>query len=401
MIIHIDMDAFYASVEQRDDPSLIGKPVIVGGSSSGRGVVCAASYEARKFGVRSAMPASQAVRLCPDGIFLKPRMSHYAAISKKLRAIFERYTSLVEPISLDEAFLDVTGSLRLFGDAPNIAHKIKTDIKTETELVASAGVAPNKYLAKLASDLEKPNGFVVVPSNDIQRFLGPLAISRVWGVGKQCLKKFHSVGVNSIGDLQKIPLDSLKLIFGVNGEHFYKLARGIDHRKVVPDRDAKSISHESTFYADIDSRETLEAWLIYLLEMVSRRMRQYDIHGRTIQLKIRFSDFRTITRSKTCGQPTNVTRELLEVATSLLRDTLKPSHDPVRLLGIGVSNLEHLLLRQKMLFDENEHLRDQRLDDSVDRIRERFGNDSLMSGKVVDQDVKYRPSPEVDPDLAE
>ena len=399
MIIHVDMDAFYASVEQRDRPELVGKPVIVGGTSTGRGVVCAASYEAREFGVRSAMPTSQAVKLCPGGIFIKPRMHHYAAISRTIRSIFERYTSLIEPISLDEAFLDVTGSLRLFGTAEDIARKIKFDIKNETRLNASAGIAPNKYLAKLASDLDKPDGFVIVPTDDIQRFLDPLAISRVWGVGKQCLKKFNEIGAKTIGDLRKIPVESLKQIFGINGEHFFDLARGIDNRKVVPDRDAKSISHESTFHTDIVDRETLEAWLIYLLEMVCRRMRSYQIFGRTVQLKIRFSDFRTITRAATLSQPTNTTREIKKTATSLLCQNLEQNGTPVRLLGVGVTNLEKEALRQTLLFDEVEHQRDQRLDDSIDRIRERFGNDSVKSGKVIDQKIEHRPAPNVDPDL--
>lgn len=399
MIIHIDMDAFYASVEQRDRPELIGKPVIVGGSASGRGVVCAASYEARKYGVRSAMPASEAVRLCRDGIFIKPRMNYYAEISKSIRDIFEHYTSLVEPVSLDEAFLDVTGCTRLFGDACKIARMIKDQIMDETKLVASAGVAPNKFVAKLASDFEKPDGFVFVPPDSVQDFLDRLAIERVWGVGKQCLKKFHRIGIRTIGELRRISPATLRSIFGVNGEHFFRLAQGIDSRPVVPDRDAKSISHESTFYTDIDQRETLEAWLIHLVELVSRRLRRYGILGRTVQLKIRFSDFQTITRASTLACGTSTTNELLFEAMTLLKANLDTVHSPVRLLGVGVSNLERIELHQHFLFDEDERQRQKRLDHSLDRIRERFGSASLKSGKVIEQKINFRPNPEVDPDI--
>ncbi len=296
MILHVDMDAFYAAIELRDNPSLVGKPVVVGGSPSGRGVVAAASYAAREFGIHSAMPASQAVRICPSAVFIKPRMQHYANISKQIREIFFGYTSLVEPLSLDEAFLDVGGSVALFGSAESIARQIKDRINNELGLVASAGVAPNKYVAKVASDLEKPDGLVVVPEGKIQNFLDPLPVSKIWGVGKQTGKKFDSLGVRTIGQLRQIPMTTLKASFGINSEHFWRLARGLDSRRVVPDRFAKTISHETTFAADIYDKACLQAWLTELAEQVARRMRRHHLYGKTVQIKLRFSNFDTITR---------------------------------------------------------------------------------------------------------
>ena len=240
MILHVDMDAFYASVEINDNPELRGLPVVVGGSPKGRGVVAAASYEARKYGVFSAMPASQVVRNCPNAVFIKPRMYRYAEISKQIREIFFRFTSIVEPLSLDEAFLDVGGCEKLFGDGPTIARMVKETIQAELGLTASAGVAPNKFLAKLASDLEKPDGLVIVDPERIQEFLDPLSISRVWGVGKQTLKKFERLGVRTIQQLRALSVDSMKNLFGINSEHFWRLSRGLDSRRVVPDRIAKN-----------------------------------------------------------------------------------------------------------------------------------------------------------------
>ena len=236
MILHVDMDAFYASVELRDHPEMIGKPVVVGGSPKGRGVVAAASYEARKFGVFSAMPASRAIQLCPNAVFIKPRMEHYANVSKQIREIFFRFTSLVEPLSLDEAFLDVSGSEKLFGDGPVIAAEIKRLIKSELGLTASAGVAPNKYLAKVASDLEKPDGLVVVPADGVLEFLDPLEISRVWGIGPKTAEKFAAIGVTTIGQLRDVSMKRLKGTFGINSEHFWRLSRGLDTREVVLSR---------------------------------------------------------------------------------------------------------------------------------------------------------------------
>ncbi len=247
MILHIDMDAFYASIEIRDNPALASLPVVIGGTPQGRGVVSTANYIARQYGIHSAMPASQAVRLCPHATFLRPRMDYYADIARQIRAIFHEYTDLVEPLSLDEAFIDVTGSQALFGEAASIASQIKQRIRDQLGLTASAGVAPNKFLAKVASDLQKPDGLVIVPVDGVQDFLDPLPVSKVWGVGAQTQKKLDRYHVRTIGDLRRLSMEALKAIVGVNCEHFYRLARGQDSRHVIPDRDAKSISHETTF----------------------------------------------------------------------------------------------------------------------------------------------------------
>lgn len=393
MILHIDMDAFYASVEIRDNPKLRGLPVVVGGSPKGRGVISAASYEARKFGVFSAMPSSQAVRLCPNVVFVKTRMNHYAKISKQIREIFFRFTSLVEPLALDEAFLDVSGCEKLFGDGPGIARQIKDAIQDELGLTASAGVAPNKFLAKLASDLEKPDGLVVVPPDDIEGFLDPLPIQRVWGVGKQTLKKFHRLNVKTIAELRRLDRPTMQQFFGINSEHFWRLSRGLDTRPVVPDRIAKSVSHETTFSRDLMDRDTLRAWLLELSQQVGRRLRRYDIRGRTVQIKVRFSDFRTITRSLSLGEPSSSSEEL-EGAVVELFDRVEIDNG-IRLVGMGVSNLTSSPVAQQMLFDNEERSRNARLDEMQDQLKERFGHDAIRRGTSVEHDINRRPDPRV------
>ena len=301
MILHCDMDAFYASVEERERPELVGKPVIVGGSPEKRGVVSAANYVARKYCVHSAMPAATARWLCPQGIFLPPRISYYAEISRQIREIFERFTPLVEPLSLDEAFLDVTGSEKLFGSAAEIGQKIKLTVREEIGLVVSVGVAPNKFLAKIASDLNKPDGFLVVEK--VQEFLDPLPVERLWGVGKQSSKVFERLGIRTIGQLRQWPVETLVSRFGSQGKHLWQLAHGIDDRPVVPEREAKSISHETTFEHDVDDQDVLRAWLADLTEQVGWRLRRHGLRGRTVRLKVRFADFSTITRSQTLSEP--------------------------------------------------------------------------------------------------
>ena len=274
MILHVDMDAFYASVEEREQPELRGRPVIVGGTPEGRGVVAAANYEARKFGVHSAMSTARALDLCPKAVVLSPRMSFYADVSRQIREIFHRYTPVVEPLSLDEAFLDATASTQLFGSVETIGRSIKNDIRSELNLVASVGVAPNKFLAKLASDLDKPDGFTVIDEDQIQQTLAPLSVTRIWGVGKATKQKFDAISVQTIGQLQALPIDELEKSFGKNGRHFWNLARGIDNRIVVADREAKSISHETTFHSDIRDMDILRAWLLELTEQVAQRLRR-------------------------------------------------------------------------------------------------------------------------------
>lgn len=395
MIVHIDMDAFYASIEIRDNPRLAGLPVVVGGSPRGRGVIAAASYEARKYGVFSAMPAAKALRLCPNAVFVRPRMQRYADVSKKIREIFFRFTSLVEPLALDEAFLDVGGCENLFGDGQAIAQQIKKAIHDELNLTASAGVAPNKFLAKLASDLDKPAGLVVVDPDDVQGFLDPLPISRVWGVGKQTLKKFERIGVQSIKQLRSLSVDSMRTLFGVNSEHFWRLSRGLDSRAVVPDRVAKTISHESTFSLDLVDREAMRAWLLELTDQVARRMRRHDVRGKTVNLKIRFSDFHTITRAQTAPDATSSTRELERVVDEIF-ERIELEGRAVRLLGMGVSNLSRNDLTQGLLFDGEERKKTDRLDSIKDQIKDRFGHSAVRRATSMEHEIGRRPDPRVD-----
>jgi DNA polymerase-4 len=382
MIIHVDMDAFYASVEERENPSLVGRPVVVGGSAAGRGVVAAANYEARKFGVHSAMAAARAVKLCPQAVFIKPRIDFYAAVSRQIRAIFADYTPLVEPLSLDEAFLDVQGSAALFGGAVKIGQLIQERIRSELRLVASLGVAPTKFVAKIASDVQKPAGFVVVEPADVQGFLDPLPVSRLWGVGRVTGETFARLGLRTIGQLRALTLAECQQLLGSSGEHFWKLANGQDSRAVVPDREAKSISHETTFAEDIDDNEVLLDVLAELVEQVARRLRRYELRGRTVELKVRFHDFRTINRSVTLASPSNLTQELWQAASELFRDKIAPAHPPVRLLGFGVHGIQDTETpRQQSLFDESDRSRQKQIDAVADQIVARFGKESIHRGR--------------------
>lgn len=380
MILHVDMDAFYASVEELDDPGLVGKPVVVGGTPDGRGVVAAANYAARRYGIHSAMPAAQARRLCPDAVFIKSRMDRYAEVSQAIRAIFARYTPLVEPLSLDEAFLDVTSSARLFGDGIAIGRRIKEEIRGELGLVASVGVAPNKFLAKLASDLDKPDGLVVVPVDAIEAFLEPLPVSRLWGVGAVSNRELAEMGVHTIGDLRRLPESLLVSRFGKSANHLARLARGIDNRRVVPDRDAKSISHETTFATDISDAEVLRSWLLDLTEQVATRLRRQNLRGKTLFIKVRYADFRTVARSESLDAPTSVTRELYVTAARLLQAQLLRNPQPVRLLGMGTSGMTTETLEQGQLFEQGNREQQRRIDTVVDEVKSRFGNRAMRRG---------------------
>ena len=396
MILHVDMDAFYASVEERDDPTLCGKPVIVGGTPEGRGVVAATNYVARKFGVHSAMATAKALRLCTDAIVLRPRMEHYAQISDQIREIFHRYTPEVEPLSLDEAFLDATGSVQLFGSVETIGRAIKQDIRNELNLVASVGVAPNKFLAKLASDLEKPDGLTIITPDAVQSVLAPLPVSRIWGVGKVTKQRFDRLGIQTIGQPRALSLQQLQTEFGQHGEHFRQLARGIDNRAVVSDREAKSISHETTFAEDISDMDVLRAWLMELTEQVGRRLRSQELQGRTVHLKVRYSNFDTYTRSKSVAAATNATNQLWSVALQLLTSELPDRPLAVRLLGMGVSNLQKQRPVQKSLFAEELDGRETRLDQVADTIRNRFGTASLRRASIVQHNAEHKPRPRPD-----
>lgn len=377
MILHVDMDAFYASVEERERPELRGRPVIVGGDAERRGVVSAANYAARRYGVHSAMPMATARRLCPHAVYLHPRIGFYAEIAEQIRAIFDRYTPLVEPLSLDEAFLDVTGSVALFGPAVEIGGRIKDEIRRELRLVASVGVAPNKFLAKLASDLEKPDGFVVVEPEGVQAFLDPLPVERLWGVGRVSSEALHRLGIRTVGQLRLWSCEALSARFGQAGEHLWQLAHGIDDRRVVPDHEAKSISRETTFDRDVRDPDVLRAWLLELTEQVAWRLRRHSLRGRTVHLKVRFPDFRTITRCQTLPEATNVTGELWEAAAAMFSERVPADHPPVRLLGMGVSGFDRSGARQRMLFGEEAHERQSRLDEVTDEIRARYGRTAI------------------------
>ena len=380
MILHVDMDAFYASVEELDNPELAGRPVVVGGTPEGRGVVAAANYAARQFGVHSAMPAARARRLCPHAVFIRSRMERYAEVSRAIREIFARYTPLVEPLSLDEAFLDVTSSLRLFGDAEAIARRIKSEIRAELGLVASVGVAPNKFLAKLASDLEKPDGLVVVPADAVEAFLEPLPVSRLWGVGKVASRALADIGVRTIGERRASPDELLEGRLGRWAGHLKQLAAGIDDRRVVPDREAKSISHETTFAEDIDAHDVLRSWLLELAEQVATRLRRHGLRARTVFIKVRYADFKTVSRSESLDAPTHLTRVLYRTAARLLDAELGARARPVRLLGMGVGGITGETLEQGELFEQAGIEQQRRIDTVVDAVKSRFGGRALRRG---------------------
>jgi DNA polymerase IV len=380
-IIHVDMDAFYASVEQLDNPDLASKAVIVGGDPKKRGVVSAASYQARKFGVHSAMPMSKAIRLCPHAVVLPVRMKRYAELSRQIHSIFEKFTPQIEPISLDEAFLDVTGSLKLFGSAENIGRDIKHQINQQLNLVASVGIATNKFLAKLASDLDKPDGFVVITEENKQRILDPLPVFRIWGIGKVTEKALKSKSIFTIEQLRKTPTDIIHSIFGEQSQHILQLAQGIDNRKVESDREAKSISSEQTFSTDINDKNILLEVLINQVENVAQRLRANDLEAKTIILKLRYDNFKTVTRSNTLEYQTNITKTLWKEAEKVFLNWHKKSAGPLRLLGFGASGLHKVNTGQKSLFEEPEQQKQKRLDKAFDEIRNKFGYNALKRGK--------------------
>lgn len=335
-IIHVDMDAFYASVEQRDNPELRGRPVAVGGQV--RGVVTAASYEARKYGVRSAMPSVTAKRRCPELIFVKPRFDAYREVSRQIRAIFLDYTPLVEPLSLDEAYLDVTEDLKGIGIATIIAREIRARIREETGLTASAGVSYNKFIAKLASDQNKPDGLCVIPPAKGEAFVATLPVARFHGVGPKTAEKMARLGIHSGADLRAQSLAFLQHNFGSSGQYYFDLARGICHRQVKPDRPYKSIGAEDTFLEDLTDGDALIAELDRISHTVWRRIDDKAIKGRTVTLKVKYRDFQIITRAKSLDRNVAGREEFLELGVTLLR-TILPVAKPVRLIGLTLSNL--------------------------------------------------------------
>lgn len=381
-IIHLDMDAFFASVEQMDNPAYRGRPVIVGGSPQSRGVVSTCSYEARKYGIHSAMPLREAGRRCPHGIFLPGQMKRYMEVSAQIRGIMLEYTPLVEPISLDEAFLDVTASEKLFGPAEQIAKALVCRINKEVGLPASVGVAHNKFLAKLGSDLKKPKGFVVIPPDGVEEFLAPLPVSRLWGVGPKTSELLHKLGVQTIGDLQKIPPAQIRSRLGEAGEALYNLARGIDERPVTVEEEAKSIGHEVTFPEDTGDRDLLEGTLLGLCERVARRMRKQGFTGRIITVKLRNADFKTITRRLTLPAPTDFEELIFRHALSLAKEA-NWGGKRLRLVGVSVSGLQRGLQAQIPLFLTEDHEDLKRLHETVDLIKDRFGETAITRGRLL------------------
>ncbi|MCZ6842872.1 MAG: DNA polymerase IV [SAR324 cluster bacterium] len=338
-IIHIDMDAFYASVEIRDNPQLRGLPVVVGGSPDGRGVVAAASYESRRFGIHSAMPCSRAQRLCPEAVFLRPNFEKYRTVSRQIRGIFHRYTDLVEPLSLDEAYLDVTVNHLHSPSATWVAQDIKGAITRETALTASAGVSTNKFLAKIASEEKKPDGLFVIRPDQVSRFLHGLPLGKVPGIGRVTRQVFADMGIHTCGQLQALSLDELIRRFGKRGAYFHRLARGIDERPVEPHRERKSISIEDTFAEDHDDQAWLLAKLKELASGLEKRARTAGVKGRTVTLKMRLADFRILTRSSTGPETLNDATRILPLVTGLYKDSGVAGRK-LRLLGIGLAQLD-------------------------------------------------------------
>ncbi|HTQ46667.1 MAG TPA: DNA polymerase IV [Polyangiaceae bacterium] len=375
-ILHVDMDAFYASVEQRDDPALRGKPVIVGGRSR-RGVVLAASYEVRPFGVRSAMPMAEALRKAPHAIVVPPHRDRYEKASEDAFAIFHRYTPLVEPLSLDEAFLDVTASRSLFGDGETIARSIKRDIREELGLTASAGVAPCKFAAKVASDLRKPDGLVVVPEGGIAEFLAPLPIERMWGVGPKTSPKMRDLGYATIGDLTRAPTETLERVLGVWGIEVARLARGDDERDVVPDAQAKSIGAEETYEEDLVGADAIAPTLLDHAARVARRLVRAGLSARTVVVKIKYADFSLRTRRTTLSEPVQDTDAIHRAAVEML-DRIPLQGRRVRLTGVSVSGIHDGPPPPALFRDESAEKR-RRVEEVAKRIADRFGDEGAVT----------------------
>lgn len=392
-ILHVDMDAFYASVEQRRHPELRARPVIVGGKGA-RGVVAAASYEARVFGIRSAMPSVQAQRLCPHAVFVDGDHDHYAEVSRAIMAIFGEFTPLVEALSLDEAFLDVTGARRLHGDGPAIGAAIRARVWEQEELTCSVGVAPSKFVAKLASEAAKPCvgrhgaepgiGVKVVEADEVLAFLHPLPVQALWGVGPKTLEKLHRIGVDTVEQLASLhPRDAAAAVGAAQGAHLLRLAHGLDDREVVPEQKAKSIGHEETFAHDHHRLDPLRHELVRLGDSVASRLRSAGVAGRTVSIKVRFHDFRTITRSVTLPSPVDTGPDVIRAASDLL-EKIDPTTG-VRLLGVHVSQLVAGAARQLTLDDVEAPSWDDATG-AIDAIRARYGSDAIVPASLAGRD---------------
>ena len=386
------MDAFYASVEQRDHPELKGKPVLVGGSPRSRGVVAAASYEARVFGCRSAMPMRTAVRLCPHAEIVKPRFSRYREVSSQIMSIFRHVSPLVEPLSLDEAFIDVTHRVNEGATPAELGQWIRERVNRETQLTVSCGVATSKSVAKIASDQDKPDGITVVPPGQEATFLAPLSLSDLWGVGPKTADRLRAAGLETIGDLAERPLPWLVDRFGSRGEWFWQLARGHDDRSVAIERETKSISSETTFAEDVGSETKLSSIVAEQANGVADRLREHGMRARTVQIKLRLSDFTTFTRQRTLPSPTNDEAMIQRTALALLKQQLSPVRR-FRLVGVGVSGLEQRHVEAQLsLFDQSgassleppqsaaRRERQRAVDEAVKELNEKFGGDIVHFG---------------------
>jgi DNA polymerase-4 len=395
-IIHLDLDAFFASVEQRDNPAYRGKPLIVGGISGGkgnsnRGVVCAASYEARKYGVHAGMPIWEARQKCHKGIFIPSQMNKYSEASKKFFQICSTYTPLIEPLSIDELFLDVSGCESLFGSSKCIGRKIKEKVYQELGLKVSVGIAENKFLAKIATNLGKPDGFYIIPSKDIQKILYPLPVSSLWGIGKKTEELLKKSGIYLVEQLARMPDSILENLLGKNGKKIKLLAQGIDESPVTPPSKAKSIGKETTFSTNITEKAILIKELLKISQMVGYVARKKGYKGKTITLKIRYHNFITFNRSKTLENPTNLDDIIFKTVVELL-DKVRHKKGGVRLLGIKLSNLTSGNERKQLKFlsDEKNKKDDklQQLTQSLDEIREKFGTKAVTRASLLSKDVK-------------
>jgi len=385
VILHIDMDAFYASVEQLDNPWLKGKCVIVGGTSN-RGVVSAASYEARQFGVHSAMPVFQARQRCPHGVFIAPRMDRYQELSRTIMAVLREFSPLVEPVSIDEAFIDLAGVERLHGDAAEVARRIKKKIFEAVHLTCSIGVAPNRFLAKIASDANKPNGLTVIPPEQVVDFIDSLPIGKVPGIGPKTLAKVEQLGVRCLGDMRRFSEAALTAIFGKYGKRMMELAQGIDRTPISPDTPAKSVTSECTLEIDTDNRMELMRCLLEQAEEVAAALRQAGVKARTIVLKLKHADFKLVTRRTTFAPPTRSSKELYRQALRLL-DDYRPARK-IRLIGLGATGLvPEDAPRQQALFGRGESCGDdwEDVDRTLDGIKEKFGEAAVRRATLKDE----------------
>jgi nucleotidyltransferase/DNA polymerase involved in DNA repair len=393
-ILHVDLDAFYASVEVRENPALRGKPVVVGADprgGRGRGVVAAASYEARVFGIRSAMPISQAYRLCPTAVFVPPRMRLYSEVSRGFMEILRRYTDLVEPLSIDEAFLDVTESRALFGNGETIARRIKEDVRREAAITASIGVAPVKFLSKIASDLRKPDGLVVVRPEEIESFLAPLPIDRLWGAGPKTITRLRRSSIETFGDLAGMPRERIVALFGEGfGDHFYRLAHGIDGRRVVSDHERKSLGRETTFSEDVRDRDVVRRTLLDLVDHVTQGLRRGGLAGQTVTVKLRTADFVTVTRQETLALPADTTDVNWPVVRALLAKA-DLTTQPIRLIGVSISGFEEI--HQLPLFESEAVAKSRKIAGAIDAVSSRFGDGAISRGALLGPNRPRRSGP--------